>query len=73
MIKVLSGLITGLLIYRLFPQYALFVGIAAAIILAILIEERHGFLKRLQGKRRSAKKKLPVVKVAKVQSRIKKA
>lgn len=71
MIKVLSGIITGLLVYRLFPQFALFVGIAAAIILAIFIEERHGFLKSLQGKRRNTKKKLPVMKVAKAQMRAK--
>lgn len=69
MIKVLSGLIAGLFIFRLFPQVALFVGIAAAIIIAILIEERHGFLRRVQGKRRKVKKKLPAMRVPKAQSR----
>jgi hypothetical protein len=70
MIKYLSGTITGLALFRFFPQYALFIAIIAAIVLAIRIEEQHGFMKRLQTSKRKAKKKLPAMKTV---SRAKKA
>lgn len=73
MIKVLSAFIAGLAFYRFLPQFALFAVITAAIILAILIEEQHGFMKKLRTSKRKTKKRLPAMRVAKAQGRTKKA